>query len=280
MAEETTQSVLDKDTERLTQLQTQLAEAAADVDRHASSLEPLSKADGTPTKGLEDPHALIDGMRTEAADKAKGIETSISSLQAKLRTNQFVEPLISAFGSVEVPSSSAVMTSISLVDLESKTNKARTTLGAAQSNVNALEALAEAVETAGIPEDAIGDIRQIHFEADGEKKVKARIASGRGGGGGGRAAAGLKRIVGSNQDKFHDNGGVGEAADHVGKSYGTGGDFKSARAFVEATVNASKWTDLDGNTSTGNKKSWSAHQFAQRMGFETENVEVAEEAAD
>lgn len=274
MADESTQSVLDKDTERLTALKAQLAEAGTEVERHETAVEPLVKADGTAKAGLEDAFDLIDGMRKEAAEKAEGIEKSIESLNAKLRTNQFVEPLISAFGTVEVANAASVMSNISLVDLSAKLNKARDTQDAATSNVLVLEALTAAVNDADIPDDAIGDIRMIHFEADGEKKVKARIASGRGGGGGGRAAAGLHRITGADQAKFDKDGGVGEASDYVGKTYGTGGDFKSAREFVKATVNPAKWASLDGETSTGNKKSWSAHVFVGRMGFTTEVVAV------
>lgn len=272
MADETADAaVANPDEEKLTDLKARKTAATRESTKHEKALASLTSSGiGKATDAFK----IIDGLREESDTLVSTIAGQIDTLERRVKTAKYVEPLIKAIGTIEVEDSAGLPSTISLEDVGEKLAKAKTAARNADSAITVFTAIQAAVKAANIPDGAIGDIRPIHLKPDGEKKVTAEIASGRGGGGGGGGAGrgGLRKISAVGDDV---------ADSFIGMTFGKGGDFKSARECVKAMVSDEQWTALDGTTATGRDKSWSAVQYMQRtLGVKFEDMpEQAEEAA-
>ncbi|MCK9468881.1 MAG: hypothetical protein M0Q49_05640 [Porticoccaceae bacterium] len=256
------------DEQKRADLAAKLAEHNAEVSKHDTALAPLTTKDGAAKSGMEAAVSTITSLRDAAQTSADNVTAQIDAIDKRLATARYRVPLIEKIGVVKVEDSSALPGSIKIEEVEERRNKALSVIKGEQSKIAVFDAILGALDAVELPDDAIDSMPPIHLKANGEKQIVPEFASGRGGGGGGGTRAGLVRIT-ATADNF-------KALN--GKTVGTGGDFKSWREVVQKSVSPDTWKELDGVTSTGKPKSWSAHEYAKgKMGITT--VTVAEASA-
>lgn len=202
---------------------------------------------------------------TEIQAKVEKLDKQIADEESVAATAAIIQPLIAAFGTLNVKDGANAPTSFHLVDVEKEINAAKAMVQKGEDRLKLYERVQSAVAKAGLPEGTTIE-RPIHFQTEGNA-VKITIASrggGRSAGAGGTRSTGTLVKITSADD-----------AAYVGQTIGTKeADYASWRDFLSKN-DAEHFAKIEEGRRNGSN--YSARAVAvKRFGIETE--EVATEA--
>jgi len=260
------QTEMEKAQTDLASLTTQRDEAATTASEAAQGIEDLRESKGKHFKKSVAYPILLKAAE-DAVAKVARLEPRIESLSKRIATEQFVEPLIQAFGTQEFSPAGDLPKRIALTDVDERVETLEAKFLPIQSTIAALRALQQAAGEAGIGPDEAAAMRPVRFVTNGNGSVNLAVAKGRGGGGGG-GPRGTYRIVSVSDDAPD---GVKAL---VNATVGKDSDVPSFKYLAETFSTPEQIDALTGLTSTGKPKSRSARAYCGKtFGMVAEAVE-------
>ncbi len=266
MAEETAEQTAEKAVDTRTdvekwvdqrkQMAEQLATAAITVEEASAAIADLKESKGKKYKESI-AYPLLNTALETAVQTVARLEPRVAGLDKKLASEQFVGPLIKAFGAIEMdPDHSAHLPKrVALTEVDEQIEKLGAKFAPINATIAALQTLGAAVVTAGIDHAAADAMRAVTFVRGENGTVTIAVAQNRGGSGGKRK---VYRITAVGPDAPE---GVKAL---VGSTIGTTDmDLPSFKLFAETYASAEDLDKLTGLTETGKPKSRSAREFCE-----------------
>jgi len=251
----------------VTDLQSQLKDAQAEVRNHGLAMKQLSDA-FTPEKVEKvSAYKTIKGLYDAAIATVDRLTKRVEAEQRAEATKAYMDPIIAAFGSVKVPDNHALPSVINVADIEVKMKAAKEARARAESAVIVYDMLTAAIISAKVPVDSVADLRPLHIKPGDGGTVTIEVGTRTGGGGGrsggARAAHGKSTILKSS------------VPDLVGKTVGKDCNFSSWRDVLQ-TYAPEKFAELEAKRAQGSN--FSAAVVSTRL-FDLEIEKMDEEPA-
>lgn len=241
--------------DRFAQIRTKIAEYNADIAKNDKALKQLARLEGGTGS---DAYKMIEGIRDANVQKRDALNRQIENAERTEKLAAFTQPIIDAFGVLSVANAKVLPTNIDALNLDVQEKKAAELEDKAKSIRSLCSHLKTAIQTAGVPEDALGDLKTFHVVVEGEHNVKISVAT--------RAARGTGTRGGANSTLVKITGATDPNNSMIGKTVGNGGDFATWKSLLES-FDPALFADKEAKKRDNNSNYSATRELVLKYGF-------------